>query len=49
MLRRLKTLLNRYDQLALINPAENNLDVLDRCEAVVSVNSKSGAEAIFAW
>ena len=43
---RLKTLLNRYDQLALINPAENNFDVLDRCEAVVSVNSKSGAEAI---
>lgn len=43
---RLKTLLKRYDQLALINPAENNFDVLGRCDAVISVNSKSGAEAI---
>lgn len=43
---RLKRLLKRYDQLALINPAENNFDVLSRCEAVISVNSKSGAEAI---
>ncbi|XDZ63104.1 capsule biosynthesis protein [Alphaproteobacteria bacterium LSUCC0396] len=43
---RLKKLLKRYDQLALINPANNNYDILCQCDAVVSVNSKSGAEAI---
>ena len=41
---RLKTLLNRYDNLALINPAENNFDVLDRCRGFGKL--KSGAEAI---
>jgi hypothetical protein len=43
---RLKKLLKQYDQLALINPSENNFNVLTKCAAVVSVNSKSGAEAI---
>lgn len=43
---RLKKLLRRYDQLVLINPLENNFNVIGRCDAVVSINSKSGAEAI---
>ena len=44
--RRLKQLLERYDQLALIKPSENNYDVLAQSDAVISVNSKSGAEAM---
>lgn len=43
---RLKRLLNRYDNLALINPGTNNYEVLQLCDAVISVNSKSGAEAL---
>lgn len=43
---RLRGLLDRYDNLALLSPSTNNYDVLARCAAVVSVNSKAGAEAL---
>ncbi|MEO5883659.1 MAG: hypothetical protein ABIQ06_14670 [Caldimonas sp.] len=42
---RLLELLNRYDNLRLLAPANNNYRVLERADAVVSVNSKTGAEA----
>ena len=42
----LKAILARYDTVALLPPSTNNYDVLRAAEAVVSVNSKSGAEAI---
>lgn len=38
--------LKRNRNVALIDPARNNYDVMSRCAAVVSVNSKSGAEAL---
>ena len=38
-------LTRRYDNFALIPPATNNFDVLRKASAVVTVNSKSGAEA----
>lgn len=38
-------LLKRHENVALLPPATNNYVVLRACEAVVSVNSKSGAEA----
>lgn len=38
--------LKRNRNVALIDPAQNNYDVMSRCRAVVSVNSKSGAEAL---
>lgn len=44
--RRLIALLRRYDNLVLLPPTSNNYDVLGRAELVVSVNSKSGAEAL---
>jgi len=43
---RLIELLERYDNLFLISPTVNNYQVLRACDAVVSVNSKSGAEAL---
>ncbi len=43
---RLIELLKRYDNLFLISPTVNNYQVLRACDAVVSVNSKSGAEAL---
>ena len=43
---RLIELLDRYDNLFLISPSVNNYQVLRACDAVVSVNSKSGAEAL---
>ena len=42
---RLIGLLNRFDNLVLLHPTMNNFDVIRRSEAVISVNSKSGAEA----
>jgi hypothetical protein len=42
---RLKALLARYDNLLLLPPSTNNYEVLRLATAVVSVNSKSGAEA----
>jgi hypothetical protein len=44
--RRLAELLRRHDNLVLLPPSVNNYDVLAACELVVSVNSKSGAEAL---
>jgi hypothetical protein len=38
-------LLERYDNLALIPPTTNNYAVMRRARCVVTVNSKSGAEA----
>lgn len=43
---RVLDLLNRYDNLSVLSPAVNNFEVLRACDAVVSVNSKSGAEAM---
>jgi hypothetical protein len=42
----IKALLRRHDNIALISPSENNYTIMQKCEGVVSVNSKSGAEAI---
>lgn len=42
---RLLKLTERYDNLAILPPSTNNYEVLKRAELVVSVNSKSGAEA----
>lgn len=43
--KRLVQLLARHDNLRLLPPSTNNYEVLPRTDAVVSVNSKSGAEA----
>jgi hypothetical protein len=43
---RLRQLLDRYDNLVVLPPRTNNYDVLRRADAVVTVNSKSGAEAL---
>jgi hypothetical protein len=43
---RMRQLLARYDNLVLLPPDTNNYDVLEACDLVVSVNSKSGAEAL---
>lgn len=42
---RLRELLRRYDNLLLLAPATNNYAVLSKADGVVSINSKSGAEA----
>ena len=44
--RRLIALKQRYDNLAIISPATNNYEVLGKASLVVSINSKSGAEAM---
>jgi hypothetical protein len=44
--RQLEDLLHRHDNLILLPPKTNNYDVLAACDLVVSVNSKSGAEAL---
>lgn len=43
---RLFELARRFDNLVLLPPQTNNYTVLDRADAVISVNSKSGAEAL---
>jgi len=43
--RRLRELLRRYDNLRLLSPSINNYAVIRKASAVVSINSKSGAEA----
>jgi hypothetical protein len=43
---RLFELARRFDNFVLLPPQTNNYAVLGRCDAVVSVNSKSGAEAV---
>ncbi len=42
---RLSTMLNKYDNLNLVAPSTNNYDVIIKSRAVVTINSKSGAEA----
>jgi hypothetical protein len=43
---RLSDLLRRHDNLVLLDPGINNYRVLGSADAVVTVNSKSGAEAL---
>jgi len=43
---RLRALLNVNDNVHLISPTVNNFEVIGRADAVVSINSKSGAEAL---
>ena len=43
---RMGDLLHRHDNLVLLSPGINNHTVLRRAEAVVTVNSKAGAEAL---
>ncbi len=43
---RLKNLLKKYDNLFILDPSVNNYKVINSCDALVSINSKSGAEAI---
>jgi hypothetical protein len=42
---RVQALLRRHDNLVLLPPSTNNFEVLVNADAVVSINSKSGAEA----
>lgn len=42
---RIKGLLSRYDNLRILDPSSNNYKVISEAQAVVSINSKSGAEA----
>lgn len=43
---RLAALLKQHDNLVMLDPGINNYDVLKRADAVITVNSKSGAEAL---
>jgi hypothetical protein len=43
---RMRDLLRRHDNLILLHPSISNYDILSRAAAVVTVNSKSGAEAL---
>ena len=43
---RLRALLNAHDNVHLISPTVNSFEVIRRADAVVSINSKSGAEAL---
>ena len=43
---RMKQLLCRHDNLILMAPSINNHDILRAADAIVTVNSKSGAEAL---
>ncbi len=43
---RMRDLLRRHDNLILLDPSINNYDILSRAAVVVTVNSKSGAEAL---
>ena len=43
---RMSDLLRRHDNLVLLSPGINNHTVLRQAEAVVTVNSKAGAEAL---
>jgi len=42
----IRALARRYDTFVLLPPTMNNFEVLSRASAVVTVNSKSGAEAL---
>ncbi|EGG93069.1 hypothetical protein IMCC1989_1764 [gamma proteobacterium IMCC1989] len=43
--REIKGALDKNDQLVIISPKENNYDIIKKCDCVISINSKSGAEA----
>lgn len=43
---RMKALLSSRDNVVLLNPGLNNYDVMRAASAIVTVNSKSGAEAL---
>ncbi len=43
---RLFELVRRFDNFILLPPQTNNYAVIERADAVISVNSKSGAEAV---
>jgi hypothetical protein len=43
---RVKKLLRSYDNIKMINPATPNYDVMKKARMVITVNSKSGAEAM---
>jgi len=43
---RLRALTERYDNLVILPHTTNNFAVLERADAIVSVNSKTGAEAL---
>lgn len=43
---RIRALKKQYDNLIVLPPVTNNYDVLNRASAVLSINSKSGAEAL---
>lgn len=43
---RVLALLNKHDNLKLLRPSTNNYEVLKKTDLVVSINSKSGAEAL---
>jgi hypothetical protein len=43
---RILELLDCYDNVVMLPPSTNNFDVLAAADAVISVNSKSGAEAV---
>jgi hypothetical protein len=45
-LSRVRELLRRHDRIDFLDPATNNYDALRRADVVVTVNSKSGAEAL---
>jgi capsule polysaccharide modification protein KpsS len=43
---RVKTLLTSNENILLLNPSTNNFDAMKYADAIVTINSKSGAEAI---
>lgn len=43
---RIRELLRRHDNMTLVDPATNNFELLKRATVVLTVNSKSGAEAL---
>lgn len=43
---RIRDLLRRHDNLMLLSPSLNNHQILKACQAVVTINSKAGAEAL---
>lgn len=43
---RVRALLEKHDNLKLLRPSTNNYEVLKKTDLVVSINSKSGAEAL---
>jgi hypothetical protein len=44
--KQLTTLLKKYSHVQLLNPSINNFDVIHKAAIVLTINSKSGAEAI---